>query len=256
MKKSLRIGMGQMRVHPGEPETNMGKAVQMISQAAERGCSVVVLPECLDLGWTCPDAFSLAQSIPGPYSDALCKAAADHRIYVAAGLTEKNGDILHNTAVLISPQGEILLKHRKINELSIATHLYTTGVSLGVAPTEIGTIGLNICADNSPDTLHLGHAQALMGAEILLSPSAWAVEPDHDNLSEPYGGMWVESYSKLAKQNNMPVIGVSYVGPVQGGAWDGWKCIGCSLAVDASGNVIVHGTYGENAEELLVVEFD
>jgi predicted amidohydrolase len=253
MIKSQRIGMGQMYVHPGEPEKNMRKAIDMIEQAAKRGCSVIVLPECLDLGWTYPEAFSLAQAIPGPHTDALSLAAADHAIYVAAGLTEKNGNTLHNAAVLISPRGEILLKHRKINELSIATHLYTTGVSLGVACTDIGKIGLNICADNSPEAIVLGQAQALMGANILLSPSAWAVEPDHDNRLNPYGGLWIDSYTRLAKQNKMPVIGVSYVGPVHGGAWDGWKCIGCSLAVDANGDVIIQGSYGEHAEELLVV---
>lgn len=47
-----------------------------------------------------------------------------------------------NSAVLISPAGEVLLRHRKLNELSIARDLYTLGDSLNVAETEIGRADL------------------------------------------------------------------------------------------------------------------
>lgn len=249
-----RIAMAQMLVTPGELDANLDRAVHLIGEAARQGCEMVVLPECLDLGWTYPFAAELAQPISGPCSDRLAKAAAKHGIYVAAGLTERNGELVHNAAVLISPAGDILLKHRKIHELDIATHLYTAGSSLGAVETGLGKIGLNICADNSPDALPLGHALGCMGAELLVSPSAWAVPPGHDNAAEPYGGMWREAYRELAKAHCMPIVGVSNVGRIVGGAWDGWNCIGCSLAVDTNGDVLVQGPYGASAEALLVVD--
>jgi predicted amidohydrolase len=254
MKELIKIGMGQMFVDPGKPYENLLKAQQMIKQAASKGCNMIVLPECLDLGWTYSRAHSLAEPIPGQYSDELVKAASSSKIYISAGLTEKSGNKLYNSAVLISPDGEIILKHRKINEVPFARELYSVGDSLGVTSTKLGTIGMNICADNVPDSLFLGHSLGIMGAKILVSPCAWAVRPDHDNKVDPYGSLWKNSYSELAKQHSMPVIGVSNVGPVIGGEWDGWKCIGCSLAVDAYGEVIVQGSYGERAEELIVID--
>jgi predicted amidohydrolase len=149
----LRVGMAQMLVEGGQPESNLRRAVTMIHDAAARGAAVVVLPECLDLGWTHPCARRLARPIPGPHSDRLADAAIDAGVFVAAGLVERDGGRLYNAAVLISPDGEIVLKHRKINELAIAFDLYETGSSLAVAETQIGRIGLNICADNFSPTL-------------------------------------------------------------------------------------------------------
>ena len=45
---------------------------------------------------------------------------------------------------------------------------------------------------------------------------------------------------------------MSNVGPVVGGDWDGWRCVGCSLAVGLDGDVLARGPYGE--ESLLVVD--
>ncbi len=85
---------------------------------------------------------------------------------------------MHNAAAadLISPSGEILLRHRKIKELDIAPRLYAQGRSLAVAETAIGAIGLLTCPDAFPSSLSLGHALARMGADAVLSPCAWAVE--------------------------------------------------------------------------------
>jgi predicted amidohydrolase len=253
-QRNIRIAMGQMQVVAGEPERNVRRACSMIREAAADRCEVIVLPECMDIGWTHPGARELAQPIPGIYSAMLCAAAKEAGIYVVAGLTERSGSELYNAALLISPEGDILAKHRKINELDIAHDLYSIGDSLSVTRTPLGVIGINVCADNSPNSLALAHSQARMGAQIILSPSAWAVPSDYDNEQVPYGEMWRDSYQTLSKLYDMPVIGVSNVGPMIGGPWAGWKCIGCSLAVDSNGEVLVQGPYGEQAEALIPVE--
>ena len=48
---SFLAGMGQILVEPGCPQANLNRAVDVIRQAASQGCRLVVLPECLDLGW-------------------------------------------------------------------------------------------------------------------------------------------------------------------------------------------------------------
>ena len=254
MDARVRIGMGQMLVEPGEPERNLARAVGMIERAAAAGCRVVVLPECLDLGWTHPSAARSAAPIPGERSNELAAAARAGNIYVVAGLTERSGDDIYNAAVLLSASGELLLRHRKINELDIATSLYATGNGLGVCRTELGTIGVSICADNFPDSLVFGHSLARMGAQLLLSPCAWAVDADHDNEREPYGQLWLDAYVPLACLYDMTVIGVSNVGWLTAGPWKGRKCIGCSLAVGSGGEVLARGPYGDAAEDLVVVD--
>lgn len=253
-ERRIKLAMGQMLVEGGRPRENLARAVEMIAQAGRQGCQIVVLPECLDLGWTHPLARQLAAEIPGPASDVLCRAAAEAGLHVVAGLTERAGGKLYNAAVLIDAGGRVLLKHRKINLLHVGQSVYSTGDRLAVAETACGVIGVNICADNFPNSLAIGHSQARMGAEILLSPSAWAVLAEHDPVAEPYGALWEGSYRTLASLYAMPVVGVSNVGWITGGPWAGRKCIGCSLAVGACGEILAKGPYGVDAQELIVVE--
>ena len=248
----VRVGMAQMLVEPGEPAANRAGAAGMGADAATGGCDVVVLPECLDLGWAHASARTHATTVPGPTTARLARIAADHRVHLAAGLVERAGDRLYNAAVLVGPDGEILLHHRKINELTFALELYSIGTSLQVAPTPVGVVGLDICADNAPASIALGRTLGHLGAQLVLSPSAWAVPAGHDNATDPYGAMWVESYTTLAREYRMPVIGVSNVGPVLGGPWDGRRCIGCSLAVGLDGEVLAQGPY--DVEALVVVD--
>lgn len=254
-----RVGMGQMLVEGGCPEANLRRAGDAIRAAAEQGCRLVVLPECLDLGWTDPSARALAVPIPGPHADRLARFAREHRVYVAAGLVERAGPRLYNAAVLIAPTGEIRLVHRKINELDIGLDLYSVGDRMGVAETELGTLGLSVCADNFCSSLAIAHVLARMGAQLILSPSAWAVVADHDNTNhdntgERYGKRWRDAYTELAKLYDVTVIGVSNVGPISAGPWAGRKCIGCSLAVGPGGEVLAELPYGEYADAVGVID--
>ena len=140
--------------------------------------------------------------------------------------------------------------------MDIEQSVYCTGDRLAVAHTACGVIGINICADNFPDSLVLGHSLARMGAQILLSPSAWAVPAEHDPVAEPYGSLWEGSYRSLARLYEMPVVGVSSVGWITGGPWSGRKCIGCSLAVGACGRILAAGPYGVDAQDLTVVDLE
>lgn len=250
------VGMAQMLVEGGQPGANLERAESFIHRAAENGCQIVVLPECLDLGWTDPSARRLAQPIPGAHSQRLAQAAVTGKIYVVAGLVERAGEQLFNSAVLIDSRGELLLVHRKINELDIAHNLYSIGDRLAVAHTELGVLGVNICADNFPGSLAIGHVLARMGAQVLLSPSAWAVEANYDNQAEPYGELWRNSYRELGRLYDLPVIGVSNIGWLTDGPWKGRKAIGCSLATNGRGEPIAVGSYGESAEEMIVVEVE
>ncbi len=247
------LAMGQLLVEGGKVDENLARAEKMIHDAAQKGCQVIVLPECLDCGWTFPATWTLAQPIPGPTTDRLAQAARANHIYVTTGLAEKTPDAFYNAAVLISPEGKILLKHRKINELDIAHDLYSPGDSLGVVKTPLGVIGIDICADNFPSSLALGHSLGRMGAQLILSPSAWAVPVNYNNAKRPYGKMWKKAYTKLAKLYDLYMIGVSNVGMITGGPWKGQMCIGCSLAVGPGGKVVATASFGVDKEELLTI---
>ena len=255
--KAFKLALIQMQVEGGDKDANIHHAVELVAEAAKNGAQVVLLPECMDLGWTHPSSQTKAETIPdGETCKALMRVARQNSVYVCSGITERADGRIFNSAVLIDHHGEILCKHRKLNELEIGHEFYSQGDRLNVAETEFGMFGLMICADGFARDRVLARSLCYMGAEVILSPCAWAVAGDHDNIMEPYGDTWRESYIPVAREFSTALIGVSNVGWITDGPWNGKKCIGCSLAIDASGNEILQGPYGVDAECILYIDIE
>ncbi len=253
----FRAALIQMRVEGGQPAANLDRALALIDQAARRGCQLVVLPECMPLGWTHPSARQAAEPVPGGLVfERLRQAALKQRLYVCSGLVERSGERLYNSAILLNPDGELLLRHRKINELDIGHDLYALGDQVQTVETPLGRLGLMICADAFVRGQAISRTLGFMGAQVILSPSSWAVPADHDHDREPYGQLWLDNYCPVARDFALWIIGVSNVGWITGGPWQGRRCIGCSLVVGPDGKAVLQGRYGVDAEEILVAEIE
>lgn len=251
------LAMVQMKVEGGTPYQNLQRASDCIKQASAHGAKIVLLPEMMDLGWTHPSAREMAYSIPdGKTCRFLCDEARKSNIYVCAGIAENDNGTIYNAAVLINATGEVILKHRKLNELDIAHDLYAQGDRLGVVPTELGTLGLYICADASASENTLSKSLGYMGADVILSPCAWAVPPDFDNDSTPYGGLWMTAYKEVSEMFDLWVIGVSNVGKVSEGPWKGWDCIGNSLAYGPGGVQLMEAPFGPDADTIIYLDIN
>lgn len=246
----MKLALVQMLVEPGEPNRNLDRACQRIKEAVDMGSDVVLLPEALDYGWMNPSARNKPEGI-----DVLSflEAAGRYGIYVCAGLIERRGRDLYNAAVLIDPAGDIRLHHRKINELEIALDLYTKGETVSEPiETEFGRIGIHICADAFAEEQWIGRQIGGAGADLILSPCAWAVSPDFDSEMEVYGGVWRENYGPVARDYHCSIAGCSNVGPISDGPWVGHRCIGNSIVFDSNGQEVLTGPFNEEA--ILVVD--
>lgn len=253
--KSYTLAMAQMEVEAGKPDANLDRAAERIAEAAANGAKIILLPEVMDLGWTDPSAKQLAYEIPdGKTCQRLRDAAVKNNIYVCAGIVEKDNDKTYNAAVIIDPSGEVILTHRKLNELEIAHDLYDQGDKLNVVHTPLGTLGLYICADATAQGNVLSDALGYMGADIILSPSAWAVPPDFDNNVTPYGDTWRNVYKPVSAKFDLWVVGVSNVGKIEAGPWKDWNCIGSSLVYAPGGKEILQGPYGSTADTIIYVD--
>lgn len=253
----LRLALAQMRVEGGRKSGNLARALDRIGEAAGRGAQMVVLPEAMTLGWTHPVSDDGPDEVPdSPTLHALRAAARRGGLYVCTGLIERQGGRIFNSAVLIDPQGEVILHHRKLNELGIGHAAYELGDRLGVVDTPFGRIGVMICADAFARGQVIGRTLGYMGARVILSPCAWAVPAGHDNLAEPYGQLWKDNYGPVARDFRLWMVGVSNVGWIEQGPWAGRKCIGCSLVVGPDGEPVLQGPYGVEADVLLDVELE
>lgn len=249
----MKIAIGQLLVEGAEPIRNFERAKKMVVEAAAQQVDLIVFPETIDFGWTHPLSLEESDSIPGVGSRFFCELATEFKVWICVGLTEKEGFVNYNTAILIDRGGHIIGKHRKINLLEVEFPYYAVGKSLQVYDTEFGRIGLNICADNYIDSLSIGHALGQMGAQIILSPSSWTVDYSLTEEDDPYQEKWIKPLSVLARTYDLVVVGATCVGYIVGGPYEGRKMVGRSVAVDKNG-IVAEGAYNEFAGTSILFE--
>ncbi len=112
-----------------------------------------------------------AEPIPGPLTDRLCALARKTGQWLVPGsMYELEGDKLYNTAVVISPEGEIVAKYRKMFPWLPYEGGTTPGEEFCVFDIpDVGRFGLCICYDMwFPE---VSRQLAWMGAEVILQPT-------------------------------------------------------------------------------------
>ena len=87
----------------------------------------------------------IAETIPGPSIDTLAAVARGKDVYICLGMTERDGEDIYNSQVLISPEGKILAVHRK---LMVANPFFSAGDwKLTVADVDGAKVAVLVCAD-------------------------------------------------------------------------------------------------------------
>ena len=143
--------------------------VETIERAVPAKTDVILLPEGITIIGTGHQYVDVAETIPGPTTATLGEIARKRRTYIAAGIYEREGHVVYNTAVLIDRDGNVAGKYRKVYLPSVEIEGgLSPGNSYPVFETDFGTVGMMICYDVFyPDP---AHALASRGAEIVLMP--------------------------------------------------------------------------------------
>jgi N-carbamoylputrescine amidase len=244
------------------PEENVAKAVARVADAARAGAEIVCLPELYRTPYFCQkeDAalFDLAESIPGPSTEALGRAAKEAGVTVVVPLFERRAPgLYHNSAVVLGPDGQALGLYRKMHipdDPLFYEKFYFTPGDLGFRAfdTPAGKIGTLICWDQwYPEGARL---TALQGALVLFYPTAIGWHPQE---KEQYGAAqrsaWQTMQRAHAIANGVYVAVVNRVGhevPPEGGP--GLEFWGTSFLADPFGVVVAEAS--TDKEEILIDE--
>lgn len=212
-------------------EKNLRRTLDLISQAADRGATLIVLPELASTGYafeTREEAYAHAEDVPsGAATQAWIKLAAERGIYIAGGLTESDGERLFDTAVLIGPEG-FIGKYRKTHLWNREKLFFTPGdLGFPVFDTRIGRIGLLVCWDIwFPEVARL---LAVQGADVICSLNNWVWTPPP--LFDESGKCMAAYLTMTASHtNNVSFVAADRVGEERGG-----KFLGCSLITGTNG---------------------
>jgi predicted amidohydrolase len=170
----MRVAVAQIEPRLAEKERNLDLCLARLEEAAAEGAKLLVLPECAIPGYVFEsgdEARPFAEEIPGPSTASLEDACRRLGVHVVCGLLERDGDALHNAAVLVGPDG-LVGSYRKSHLPYLGVDRYVqAGDELPVFDTPIGRIGLEICYDlRFPEVTR---TLALAGAEIVALPTNW-----------------------------------------------------------------------------------
>lgn len=235
---SIRVAVCQVFCIDGDAEGNLRRVEYALEEASRQKAVLACFPESAVLGWINPEAHKLAEPIPGPIVERLCGLARKHKLYLCVGMDEKDGEKLYDSAVLIAPDGRLLARHRKINNLSDAKLMdppYTDGrpEDIGVVETPFGRVGLLICADTFVDDFL--KRMAGKRPDLLLVPYGWAA----DKSQWPGHGKELEKVvCRAARMVGCPVVGTDCVGMISHGPWTGKTYGGQSVVADRDGKVL------------------
>jgi predicted amidohydrolase len=217
-----------------DPDVNRAAVGRAVAEATGAGgCDLVVLPEAFarDFGEAGSDVASFAESLDGPFVDAVSAAAEQHGTTVVAGMFETSGDPGRpfNTLVV---RGALAASYRKVHLYDSFGYRESDRLTAGdVEPVVIDLhgwrVGLMTCYDlRFPE---LARALVDAGAEVLVVPAAWVAgerKVDH----------WRTLVRARAIENTVHVVACGQPPP---------RYSGHSMVVDPLGDVLAEGGEGE-----------
>ena len=167
-----RIRVASIHLRPERtagPEESVEQFLRTVEQRVEGRADLIVLPEGITIIGTGKTYVEVAETVPGPTTEKLGALARRHKAWVAAGVYERDGRAVYNTAVLLDREGRVAGKYRKVYlpREEVEGGL-TPGSAYPVFETDFGRVGLMICYDVFfPDP---ARALAAQGADILVLP--------------------------------------------------------------------------------------
>ena len=197
-------------------KTNLTRVVQMIYEAAGNGSNLVLLGEMAVTGMVNNDDplhdLPLGETIPGSVTDRLSETASRLGIWIGFGLLERDGGALYDTALLLSPSGDVLLKYRRVHPQWHGTHadpaIYRQGTELQKAETDLGSVVFLICGDLYDEALRRQARD--MRPDWVLHPHARSFD-DRSRDQEKWEREDLPDYQRLVRTIGAPVLATSYL---------------------------------------------
>ena len=245
----ITVACIQMEPKIGEKKANVAHSLDKIAEAAGKGARLIVLPELCNSGYVFAsrhEAFTLAEPVPnGPTSEVWLEAARRHGAVIVAGICERAGDALYNSAAIVGPDG-FIGTYRKVH-LWGAENLFFEPGDLGVPVwrTEFGRMAVAICYDGwFPETFRLC---ALQGADIVCIPTNWVPIPGQAEGRQAMANILAMG---AAHSNSIFIACADRVGIERGQRFEGQ-----SLIVSYTGWPVA-GPASRDTEDILIAEVD
>lgn len=259
--RTVKVAAVQMESARGRVQANLAHAAPLVEKAAREGARLIVLPELAATGYILSkELWGAAETMDGPTVRWLGETSGRLRIYLGAGFAETDGRDIYNSYVLTGPDGGVAGRVRKRN--AEAYNFKRVKAGPHTVDTELGRLGVGICADNQ--YVFLPRLMQEQSVDLMLMPHAWPgpwktsklVKEDDIEITRRKARELPLLYARLL---GVPAVFVNQVGEfgkmpgILGGLMDPdvFRLQGLSRIVDSDGAVL--GELG-GGEGVLVAE--
>ncbi|HEX6013164.1 MAG TPA: N-carbamoylputrescine amidase [Geminicoccaceae bacterium] len=240
-------------------DRNVARAEALVREAAGRGASIVLLQELFESPYFCKDQsaghFALAHPIEGhPLVARMSRLAAELRVVLPVSFFERANNAYFNSLAMIDADGKVMGLYRKSHIPDgpgyQEKYYFNPGdTGFRVWHTKAGCVGVGICWDQwFPEAARV---MVLMGAELLLYPSAIGSEPQapgYDSCRH-----WQRVMQGHAGANMVPVVAANRVGMEQGKSCS-LTFYGSSFITDGVGEIVEQAPV--RGEAVITAPFD
>ncbi len=250
----LKVAALQLAFSDNEQE-NIATVAALVREAAAKGAKVVLPPELFEGPYFCrtqdESLFAGARPVEShPAVLAMRKLAAELEVHIPTSFFEADGHHHYNSLAMIDDRGAVMGVYRKSHipdGPGYQEKFYFRPGNSGFKtwPTSAGTLGVGICWDQwYPET---ARSLMLMGAEILLYPTAIGTEPHDPGLDT--SRLWRRAMIGHAVSNVVPVVAANRIGEESG-----QRFYGHSFICDERGDI--QAEFGATESGVLVATLD
>ncbi|XP_038127675.1 omega-amidase NIT2 [Cyprinodon tularosa] len=176
----FRLAVVQLQVSSLKAD-NLSRVRRLVKEAAGQDSQVVLLPECFNSPYGTSFFSTYAERIPGESTQLLSEVAKENKLYLVGGsIPEEDGGKLYNSCAVFGPDGEMILKHRKIHLFDIdvpgkirfqESETLSPGNTLSMFDTPFCKVGVGICYDIR--FAELAQLYSRKGCQLLVYPGAF-----------------------------------------------------------------------------------
>jgi N-carbamoylputrescine amidase len=238
---------------------NLDRAERVVREAAGKGAQVILLQELFETPYFCkdhlPSHFDLARPIAGsPVVQRFQALARELEVALPLSVFERANNAYFNSLAMIDADGSMLGVYRKSHIPEgpgyHEKYYFSPGdTGFRVWKTRYGTLGVGICWDQwFPEA---ARCMALMGADVLLYPTAIGSEP-HD-ASIDSRDHWQRCMQGHAAANVMPLVASNRIGVERGEKYE-MTFYGSSFIAGPAGEKLVEAD--RSTEAVITATFD
>jgi predicted amidohydrolase len=242
----MRVCLLPLQTKARDPQANLERLHRWLPEISVYRPDLICLPECTLTGYlsTAEDLERFAEPVPGITTQAMAEVAREMEACLCFGLVEAGDGGAYSSAVLLDPQGRVVLVQRKIVEKPP----YLSGTAIHTVRTSMGRLGVLVCGDLFDEELH---KKLRSKTDFVLVPMARCFDGQSPDPAR-WEGEERQAYLDTVQKAGVMALLVNGLEDAADAPDGGCADFGGAMVVSATGELLAESPHG--SEDFLIYD--